>query len=1057
MENTGLNPLSQIDDYGSDIKSIAVDPRYGAPEPEEDDKSLWSEAVEESWIISGEEDVDRLLKSYEGEAWQPTEDDFALLDDSYDLDQLEALTDVSTREEYEDMLSEFNETNERREWLADQGWTGTATQIGATLLDPTLWGATLAAEFGGVAVMGAQATRLGRLGRALGAAATAEAGMVGVRSQTESDYSESDMMFDFMAAMVATGAIEGIVGRNVAEIVEENTQAGIREATGPKDAGAAETKFDSPYLKYRVDDYAKRLKSGNKTAASVAQDHLQDPVLGGSQSSSVRAERYRTHHIAEANKAWDGLWRSHKEANGLSSLNQVDKARHMNKLSEQVYEARVMGIDHGPEVAKVASVIGKTNDEILDASIRAEVAGFSPEMAGGNYMIQEWSDPAWAKLQKEVDKDEFAELIYQGLKDFDEEDLIETISAKQVELDDFKAAAQQSTDNAAPSESVLKSQAELDELIGIRDARKQLALGFSNRMLSRADGHSVPVSELLDDEAGLVKWLREAPEYANMSEEEVKAFATKAFRTKAKGGSGDVIDRAKKRIQIDPKAQIVTRKGKTVRVADLMNRDAFGLHQRYVQSMSGTVAMAENGVKSPSDWKAILDSAYTEELNKRAGDKDARKKAEAIVEKLEGDRSEIMGKPRYDASSTVGDRTISLLMKHGFTTAMGKAAFSAASELGRVLSENGVRNTLRAITAFDGMFTDALRDISKGNHVVRELNEFGAAIGDENLIRKFNSFDENALMEGSDTTSKLAKAEIVAHAATQAMAKVSLLAPVDKALRLLSVSSTTNSMYRKLIQGKPTRLAFDQMGLDATVLADITRNMQAHTSVGRFGHVNKLGIEKWDRPTADAFMNAMVTNSSRQVQKALAGESVEAINGKYGRAIFQFRKFAIEAYGKHLLADINGLKTAKARVALSTMFASMFAAMGYYSRTMAQATLMEENKRDDFLKERLAEERVVANALNYTPNIGPLVTAWNVTAGTMSQALEIPVSRSSGMRNDVTAVPLTSNINKTAQLFTNLTDTTLEQKFNQARPLIPFQNTIAGDLILNSVEDKLIK
>lgn len=1026
-----------MDKLGTPVGSVAtgLDLRDPNELPKDDERSLFGEAVKANFIISDSEDVDRLFKDYEDTGWRADKETLRSLEGLYDEDQFEAFIDAVSEEEFNDLRSEFDVSNERRRWLNEQGWEGTAAEIGATLLDPLLWGATISAELGGIALVGAKASRVARLTRSLGAAGVSETAMMSIRAETQNDYSDRDMAFDMLAALTITGGLELALGRNSAELVKGYDEVGVNSAL---DAGAKQREIKPE--SWRFDDYAQRINSGNAEAQTFAQTHLQDPVAGGSHSSAIKAERIRSQALAKSNEAFIGLWKSHKEANGLSGLNVVDKARHMNDLSEKVWEAKVMGVDHGPEIQKVASTLDGIYNDFLGQAEDAGLEGFSRDLMNPAYMKQEWDTTAWSALRKEVAEEEFVELINKGLYGFDEFDILKRI-------DELDVAVKQAGEEGA--EALVK---ELEELVAIREARSMLAVGFTKRMLDRSDGAFRSLDELMDDEESLVAWLKESGTYSGKSDEEIRAFVSKATRRKQR--QKDVVDRAKKRIQINPKASIMSKAGKEVRVADLMNRNAMELNQGYIHNMSGHIAMAQNGIKSPSEWKATLATIRKQELDRLAGQKNASKLADELVEKVERDRREIMGLARYDTSANNGQRLVNMFLKYNFMTAMGKAAFSALSEMGRIVGENGIRNTLKSITALDGLFTDALRTVGKHDHVVREVNEFNGSIGDEYLLRYFNSFDETGVLEGKMTNGAMSKAEIIAHRGAQLMAKGSLLAPVDKALRLLSFSSSTNALYRQLVQGKPSRLALKQMGLTKPILDDIAKNMRAHTSVSSTGHVQKLGIEKWDRATADAFMDAMTTNGARQVQKGIAGEGTALVEHPVGRVFFQFRKFAIGAYSKHFRADLRDARDEPLRVLLSTTFAATFAALGYYGRTMASTLGMDESDRKKFLKERFEKERIAANAAQYTPNIGSFVTGWNLTGGSMINGWEIPVTRTTGLshRFDSASNASTDKLNRMFSLLSDLNEKSLEDVVSQAKPLIPGQNTIPGELVTNTAK-----
>ena len=1050
----------------------AVDPRYPAPEPIDTEelpafaidygRTLPEAARDESFIIAGHEDLDRVFKNYEDSGWRMSDEEFNALPNKYDIEQLTALKESVSEEERDDLMGEFDEALNRREFLASHGWKGTAAQIGATLLDPTLWGATVGAEVGGVALVGAQLTRVGRLLRTLGAAGVSESAMIGIRAKAENDYSEEDMAFDFIAALTITGALEGALGKSAADAVKAREDDAIEqalEANGLRDAGAAERSLDAG--RGRIDDYGRRINSGNSELASFAQTHLQDPLKGGSDSTAVKAKIRRESGISKLNTSFNDLWQNHKETSGnYSKLNPIENVRQRGQLSEKVWEAVVTGADHGPEVQKVANEIIAQNKKLLEDAVGVELGGFDLDMVNPRYMKQEWKSEQWLNMKKAgATDDEMAELIERGLYGMDEDDLLESIAKKQDELatlQKVKAVAKESGE-ASAKDAIQK---ELDEMVAIRDARKRLAIGFNARMLGRSDGSGISVTDLLDDESGLKAWLRAVPENATKSEEELEAIIKKALTPNRKN-NGDVVDRAKKRINIDPTASLVTKAGKEIRVADLMNKDAIGLQQSYINSMSGHIAFAENGVKRPSDLKAIRSSIYQSEASKsnKSGvvDSEAKGTASKLVDQFDGDVREIYGLPRYDLSSK-GNRIVSLLLKYNFTRFMGMAAFSALGEMGRIVVENGMRNTLKTITSLDGLFSDSLRVINKNDHVVREINGFGAAIGDEQLVRLFNSFDENGILEGTHTNGLLNKAEIVAHRGAQIMSRLSALAPVDKALRLLSFSSSTNNLYAHLVNGKKSRLPMEQMGLTADQLDSIKAEMIKHTKANKLGHVEKLGIENWPLETSSAFMQALTINGARQVQQAIAGEGVALTSHPVARVFLQFRKFSIDSYSKHLRADMGDFKKDPTRIMLSTMLASIFSGLAYYTRVLTAATGMDERDRKAYLDDKLSPKRVVANALNYTPNLGVGVTAWNATGGMLNESEKegegwnIPVSRSTGFAPDITGSPAGDFLKDLSGLLHNVDDSDSKNIIKKGRKFLPFQNTAPVNAALNAAE-----
>jgi hypothetical protein len=229
--------------------------------------------------------------------------------------------------------------------------------------------------------------------------------------------------------------------------------------------------------------------------------------------------------------------------------------------------------------------------------------------------------------------------------------------------------------------------------------------------------------------------------------------------------------------------------------------------------------------------------------------------------------------------------------------------------------------------------------------------------------------------------------------------------------------------------------------------------MQDHgVKTDRFGNVQQLNIDSWDRKTADEFMDAMAVNNARQVQKSLAGERVSILSSMWGRVFFQFRTFAIDSWVKHARADIRSARNGQgARVALSTVYSLLLAAGTYSARSVVSTVGMSDEKSEEYLEERLSPDRLAANMAAYSPNLGAASTLYNATVGSLLPDVAIPISRSTGLASHgVAQTPTTAAIDRFYQGFQNVPDTEMTDVYKSGRFGIPFQNTIWGDLIINN-------
>lgn len=1065
-------------------------PAEQAPHAEPEVKSSFTDlakaAKDAEWVFRDTDEVSGLFDSYEQNQPRVSEDDWKELSDEWDEDQLEAFRELvdnkATVAEWQDHMEEFTVTNNARKVIAEHGLSGAGAQFTAAVLDPTFLTAATGSvvvgdKISGIIMTGQKIGRIGRLtaklasmgftgsakrtrlAKVLAETAAADGAVASLRSQTTHDYSDTDMTIDMLAGLAMVGAIDtGLAVRasRASKAMEEAETARLLEDDWKPGDSAGAAKVDSDAGKLRVDDFGTLMNSGNPVLRRFAEDGLQDGIGGGSSSAAVLAARSREHLVSRMNQSFYELWKGHKKTlNGIGTP--FTEAKEMQKLSEKVWESVVLKADHGPEINKVASEIIDQNKKILQEAKDSGLNGFDNVEQFDQYMRQEWDTHGWLKATKgpdALDEDEMVELVHRGLSGHDEVPL-------EQQLDELKAAREEARANSAvireggeeASDEAFKAAAkEVESLEALIGARKRLALGFTRRMLNKAEGDTRPLSELMEDHDTMVKWLREDPEFRNSSEAEIKKVVQEALTARTKQPNKNAVDRAKRRISIDPSASF-TKGARTVRVADLMRRDAMGLQQSYIHEMTGNIAFARKlDIKGPKDWEEMKMEARRKEIERNHKDPNVEAKADKAARVMEEMKREVFGHNRYDLTSDA-QRWTSALMKYNFLTTMGKAAFSATSEFGRVLAENRVRNVLKVLPTMHRLVTDSFRSVNRHSSLVKEVNSFNAAIGDEHLLRYFNSFDENGVKEGTFTDGALNKAEIVMHRGARAMAKASFLAPMDKMLRLVSFQSSMNSLYSHLMKGQKSRLAFDEMGLHKELRGRIKSNMERHgVETDAWGNVSKLNIEKWDKATADEMMDAFTVNGSRQVQKTIAGENTAITSHPWGRVFLQFRKFAIDSYVKHLRADIRSARNGQAmRVMLANTYAAILATAGYTARTHVSTLGMDDNDRENYLEERLAPDRLAANIAAYTPSTGTIVSMWNTGPGWLFPDAVVPVARSSGLDNKgMTSNPSFAAVDRFGSLFHDVAGSEPENILSKGRFGIPFQNTIWGDLLLNN-------
>ena len=133
---------------------------------------------------------------------------------------------------------------------------------------------------------------------------------------------------------------------------------------------------------------------------------------------------------------------------------------------------------------------------------------------------------------------------------------------------------------------------------------------------------------------------------------------------------------------------------------------------------------------------------------------------------------------------------------------------------------------------------------------------------------------------------------------------------------------------------------------------------------------------------------------------------------------------------------------------MTTALGAIFAAGAYTGRTYTNTLGMDTRERRAYLKKRLDDDHAIArNAVNYTPNLGALVAAWDNTVGNYDE-MAISPYRSSGLSSGgFGSNPTSDKLNR----LRDLPNQNAEQVGKTLRALTPFQGTIYGDLILNNL------
>jgi hypothetical protein len=943
-------------------------------------------------------------------------------------DQINALNEAETDSEWDFNFKQFEHRNKLEVDLAKHGLKGVGVELLAALTDPVATGAILATE--GLAapwIAGTKAASvtgiLIKMGKAGLVGGATEAGLAALRNQQEADYTFKDAM-GHVALGAAISAPFGLLMKGkgadaIAEIADTETrramiavsdsiEEGVVEQFA-KDGGAAAVKVPDQAKGFDfISDHGRAMRSENPDFRNAMNQMVEDGVKGGRTTVALEVDSVGKHFYGRLYRTSLDQFNIYAKEAGVSKLSVFKRQQLKQQFSEKVYRHIAAGVD--PEdttgaVAKVASEVRKMNAELLERVKSAGVKGFDTVESDASYMARYWHPDKFRSALDNHSPQKVASLIYHSL-----------ISNATKKTDDVD------------SEHIAR-----------------IAIGFTNRMDTKFNAHSESLANILDDEDQLGDMLREF--VTRDSEDDYKELLQLALSTKSNKASTDIVDRAKHRMDID-----MTTEHEGLSILDLVDQDAVGNTHRYIASMVGHSAFANKmNIKSPSDWKAQVSSV--------AGNATpARRQKE--IDKIEQMRKVLLGQPIWDTKYAEAQQVMRTVGKMNFTSAMGKAYFAAFGELGRIVNNNGLLTTLKHVPELSTIFKTMVKPTTQGKGIAREVNEFMGSIGDENLMSLWGRFDDNLIADGTATQGFLNKAEIMAHSMTNVMSHtLAPLAPVDKALRHLAFSTNTSHLYKKLMAGKKPKWDLKELDMDDSLLADLTMEMKRHTKVGKLGEVESLGIEKWNKATAERFMERMTRWNAKQVQRSLIGESNVIFSSPIGRMFTQFRTFMLDSYTKLFLNDAHHIANHRGmNAAGNIMWGSMFAGLQYAGRTYSASIGCSDQER--YLRDHLDFEKSPfekgghfwANVINYNPSLGAPTAMYNTIASGFNLD-PLQVSRSTGYRSDLVTFPSLEAIEKLPKISSGLSgdDPFDDKTLRMMATFVPFQNTVLGGAIINKL------
>ena len=369
---------------------------------------------------------------------------------------------------------------------------------------------------------------------------------------------------------------------------------------------------------------------------------------------------------------------------------------------------------------------------------------------------------------------------------------------------------------------------------------------------------------------------------------------------------GDAADRskegfAKSRNEIDMSASI----GDTddLLVVDLLSHDLGGDWQRYTRSLSGSAALARQGIDSKAARKEVVTAIHAEQ---RALGEEITPAEElmAMFTHFDGGATKgwsklVGGEP---ASAGAGVAAVKRMVQLAWLNKLGLVQLG---ETGAMMAQNGMASWLRR-----GPFAYFNEQLRAGNKALLDDIQFvtGDIGQDHKLFADHLNLDEVSDLDAPDLFSKFNKVTSDAafiqgytslfNAVRSSQQQTAALGVMDKVMRTLRDAQQRGEM---LDDGTMARMWGD-LGLSKDTL-DRLDDLIADGTIefSPEGFVNRLHADKWDGDLQDIVGVSITRNINQVVQKSMVGEQDAWMHTGVGSLLTHLKTFPMQATQKQFV------------------------------------------------------------------------------------------------------------------------------------------------------------
>lgn len=500
---------------------------------------------------------------------------------------------------------------------------------------------------------------------------------------------------------------------------------------------------------------------------------------------------------------------------------------------------------------------------------------------------------------------------------------------------------------------------QLMDLFDDPELRAQVANRIVNRMKAEAAGGVNPSPNVRS--ATSTNMVRQALREAGMGAEEADAIVAR-MRTNGPTYTRNRLDLDLRSTIKDPET------GKSFDMADLYEMNQLALYRDYARRVSGEVALARRGIMGKDGLDILRDSfQYGRDGQKLSGEE-----MDNTLRAFDQTASEMLGVPYGTMTRANTNEWANNLRMLTAMSRLGGMAFTQFAEFANAVPALGVSAAFRGVKMMPRMLKE-LRSGQK-NDMLNSLEQVSGEFGGEyKQIFPFADTDDIFVVSGEEM-SVLTRS---IRSASRKMQFYNMFHYVAAAQTRGMSEQILSKAMRAVREGRDD-VMLDDMGIDATLRADLRRNLDKIADFDEKGNPTRIDVSELDADITHRFATAVNRGAKQIIQGNFVGETGYWAHNDFLKLLTQFRTFSLTSTEKQW-ARVAGTKGSLK--AAGYLVGALGFAVPIHLARIQLASLGRED-REEYVDRQTSLPVMARSTLNYLSLSGMLADVMDLsTAG----------------------------------------------------------------------------